>query len=174
MSNEIMELSEIKEIMQATTLSITSLSEQMGIVSKKFALQDERLNTVDNRIETVENRMQAYEDKIRITREQQRQIKGAIHSRVNYLLGLEFKGGVVARESILNDKKYRSGFIKRCYHDARHYSRLQAPYTETYQRDFEECINYIQNWIPEVTFEGLSGTEAYKKYLDIRAEEKEG
>lgn len=169
-----MDLADMKELMQTTVLSISSLSEQMGIVTKKFAIQDERLNSVDCRIDTVENRMQSYEDKIRLTRDQQRQIKGAIHSRVNYLLGIELKGGVVVRGSILNDKKYRSGFIKRCYHDARHYSRLQAPYTETYQRDFEECISYIQNWIPEVTFEGLSGTEAYKKYLDIRAEEKEG
>jgi hypothetical protein len=66
------------------------------------------------------------------------------------------------------DKYYRGGFISRCYADARKYSRLGNPYYTTLARDVEETIHYIENWFPEISYDGLTGVEAYKRYLDAR------
>lgn len=156
---------EMMQLMQQATLNISSLGEQMGVIKRT-------VSDVSSRVAAVENRMQSYEDRLRLTRDQARRVKGAIHERVNYILEIEHDSGVVARECLSDDKKYRGKFISRCYHDARTHSRLGTPYYETFQRDYDEVLEYIKLWEPEVDFDGLSGTEAYKRYLDIRAEEK--
>lgn len=163
--NEVMDGNEMMQLMQQATMNISSLGEQMGIIKRT-------VSDVSNRVVAMENRMQGYEDRLRLTRDQARRVNGAIHERVNYLLELKHEGGVVARECLSDDKKYRGKFISRCYHDTRTHSRLGTPYYETFQRDYDEVLEYIKYWEPEVDFEGLSGTEAYKRYLDIRAEEK--
>lgn len=163
--NEVMSTEEMIQMMQSATMNISNLGQQMGVIQRE-------VSNVNNRMSEIENRMTYYEDTVRLTRDQQRRVKAAIHGRVDYLLGIKTDGGVVIKECLSDDKKYRGGFLRRCYHDAREKSHLGTPYQETCQRDYETVIDYVSHWTPEVTFEGLSGVEAYKKYLDIRAEEK--
>ena len=163
--NEVMSRDEMLQMMQNATMNISNLGQQMGIIQRE-------VSNVNNRMADIENRMTYYEDTVRVTRDQQRRIRAAVHSRVDYLLGIKTEGGVVAKECLSKEKGYRGGFLSRCYYDARQRSYMGSPYTETFQKDFEAVIDYVSHWTPEVTFEGLSGVEAYKKYLDIRAEEK--
>lgn len=149
------------QIMQMATMNISNLGKQMGVIS-------EQLTNFDTRLSGIENRMSKYEDSTCVNRDMRRRIKNAIHARVNKLLGITYKDGVVTSDSLYADKYYRGGFISRCYADARKYSRLGCPYDETLARDFEEVIHYIENWFPEISYDGLTGVEAYKRYLDAR------
>ena len=149
------------QIMQMATMNISNLGKQMGVIS-------EQLTHFDTRLSGIENRMQKYEDSTLANRDMCRRIKNAIHARVNKLLGIEYRDGLVTPESMYSDKYYRGGFISRCYADARKYSRLGTPYYTTLARDVEETISYIENWFPEISYDGLTGVEAYKRYLDAR------
>ena len=156
---------DLMAIMQMATMNISNLGKQMGIISSQITEQAGRLDRL-------EGRMQVYEDKIRIDRNQARRIRNAIHARVNELLDIRHENGVVAQESLYNDKYYKGGFISRCYTDARNHSSLGTPYTETYNKDYEEVINYVSRWDPEMSFKGVSGVAGYKAYLDERRKAK--
>lgn len=162
MKNEVMTPeANMMQIMQMATMNISNLGKQMGVIS-------EQLTSFDMRLSGIENRMQKYEDSTLANRDMCRRIKNAIHARVNKLLGIEYRDGLVTPESMYADKYYRGGFISRCYADARKYSRLGTPYYTTLARDVEETTSYIGNWFPEISFDGLTGVEAYKRYLDAR------
>ena len=152
---------EIMKMLQIAAFNNKQVSEQMGLMVKK-------VSDMEGRLEVVEDRMQKYEDRVRVSRSQAQEIRNAIHRRVDQILHIEHKGGVVSDASIGIDAKYKDGFICRCYKDARDNSRLGTPYYETLTRDFDETMEYIEGWRPNV--EG--GVEGYKKYLDIRREEK--
>ena len=155
------ELTEVANLMQQATMNINTMAEQMGVVQRT-------LTSHTDRIKSVEMRMQHYEDSVRLTRDQSRRLRGAIHAKVDSLLGIRSEGGVTAKECLSIDKNYRGKFIQRCYHDARTHSRLGTPYTETRQKDYDECIDYKNKWEPEVTYEGQSGVSAYMQYLNDR------
>lgn len=162
MKNEIMNQEpDMYQMMQMATMNISNLGKQMGVIS-------EQLTNFNSRLSGIENRMQKYEDSTLANRDMCRRIKNAIHARVNKLLGIAYQDGVVTADSMYSDKYYRGGFISRCYADARRYSRLGTPYYTTLARDVEEVIHYIENWFPEISFDGLTGVEAYKRYLDAR------
>ena len=162
MKNEVMtQEADMMQLMQMATMNISNLGKQMGVIS-------EQLTNFDVRLSGIENRMQKYEDSTLANRDMCRRIKNAIHARVNKLLGIEYRDGLVTQESMYADKYYRGGFISRCYADARKYSRLGTPYYTTLARDVEETISYIENWFPEISYDGLTGAEAYKRYLDAR------
>lgn len=159
--NEVMDPKDMMQMMQMTTMNISNMNKQMGIVSAQ-------LTSFDNRLTGIENRMQKYEDSTLANRDESRRIKNAIHSRVNKVLGIMYHDGVVTNDSLYADKYYKPGFISRCYADARKYSRLGTPYYTTLQRDVEETISYIEKWVPEVSYDGFTGVEAYKRYLNAR------
>ncbi len=75
----------------------------------------------------------------------------------------------MADESIETDVLYRGGFISRCYKDAKNQSKMGESYSETLKVDFDEVMEYIESWKPEVD----GDVEGYKHYLDIRREERE-
>lgn len=152
---------DMMQMMQMATMNISNLGKQMGVIS-------EQLTNFDVRLSGIENRMQKYEDSTLANRDMCRRIKNAIHARVNKLLGIAYQDGVVTADSMYADKYYRGGFISRCYADARRYSRLGTPYYTTLARDVDEVIHYIENWFPEIGYDGLTGVEAYKRYLDAR------
>ena len=152
-------------LMRMATMNINTLGKQMGVITGQ-------LSEFNGRLSNIEGRMQTYEDRIRVDRDQARRLRSAIHARVNELLGIHHEGGVVAQESLFNDKYYKGGFISRCYTDARNHSRLGTPYTETFVKDYQETLDYISKWDPEMSFNGVSGTEGYKKYLDERRNAK--
>lgn len=163
--NQIMSASEfedIKQVMQLTAMNVNGISEQMGLMLTK-------VNDHDERIVALEDRITNHERTETINRAQARRIKKAVIEQVNKLLGIKYEGGKVADECVKVDMLYRGGFISRCYTDAKNHSKMGGSYTETLKVDFDEVMNYIESWKPEV--EG--GTKGYKRYLDIRREERE-
>ena len=160
---------DLKQIVAQTAMNISAISEQMGVIAGQVknlrAIQIEH----GNRITDLENWKQHHEEHERVDRNQARRIKSAVHARVDYILGMEFTGGLVAKECMAIDRRYRGAFFSRCYVDARKYSDLGTPYYETYAKDVEAVIHYIENWEPEVEYAGKTGTKAYIAYLDDRA-----
>jgi len=161
MSNDV-DMNGLLKVTQNTAMNVSSLSEQMGLVVN-------RVNDNTKRIVALEDRMNAHERTETINRSQARRIRKSVIERVNSLLGIKYEGGKVADDCVKMDMFYRGGFISRCYTDAKNHSKMGGSYTETLKVDFNEVIEYIDSWKPEV--EG--GTEGYMHYLDIRREERE-
>ena len=162
MSNETVNMSQLLQITQNTAMSVNAQSKQMGLI----------LGTVEDLkqdVGAIKEEISVLKHETTVTRFQANRIQSAIHNRVAELLKLEFDGGKVADESITTDSKYRGGFISRCYTDARRKSKLGTPYYATLRCDFNEVMEYIEAWEPEVS----GGKDGYKHYLDIRREERE-
>lgn len=162
MSNS--ELSEITGIVKQTALSVSAISEQMGLITSEMKHLKQEIFDIKARQDRTDNRLSNYEDRLRVTRHQSQNIRNSIHMKAADLLDIDYdKDGVIISETALyNDKYYRSGFISRCYVDARKHSKLGTPYTETLQRDYEEVLDFISKWNPP------TGIEGYKAYLDAR------
>lgn len=153
------------QVVRQSAFNIQSVSDQMGIVATEVkGLKTQQLR-ISEQMNELSDRMQGYEDRIRVSRAEAQTIRRAIHARVVDLLGIEFQDGCVADWCIADDKKYRGGFISRCYHDAREYSHLGTPYYETYRKDYIDVLEYINTWVP------MRGVTGYKEYLDKRADE---
>jgi hypothetical protein len=162
MSNEITTPdSDPMKALQLAAMNINGLSQQMGLVVARMDAQDQRIAKVEEDFITIKAEQT-------ITRAQCRRIRKAVMNRVNGVLKIEFEGGRVADSSIVTDKLYRGGFISRLYTDAKNHSKMGESYTETLKVDFNEVMDYINAWEPEVD----GGTEGYKRYLDIRREER--
>lgn len=161
-------MNDVMQMMNQTALNINAISEQMGvIVGQVKSIRADQIE-LNNRLTDLENWKTNHEETERVTRDQARRIRGAIHARVNHILGIELNGGLVKKECMSVDKKYRGAFYGRCYSDARKYSYLGTPYSETCQKDYKPVIDYIENWEPECEYEGKTGTRAYIAYLDDR------
>ena len=154
--------SDLLKLAQLNTMNINGLSQQMGLINDRMDVIMRRMDGHDNDIETLKHNTT-------INRTESRRIKKAVSSRVNYLLKIKFNGGHVAEESIADDVRYRGQFISRCYTDAKNHSKMADSYPETLKIDFNEVLEYIESWVPEVD----GGVEGYKRYLDIRREERE-
>lgn len=149
------------KMLQLAATNINGLSQQMGLLN-------DRIDEMTRRMDGHDNRMSALEHNTTINRAESRRIKKAVMGRVNYLLKIEFEGGRVADSSIVTDKLYRGPFVSRCYTDAKNHSKMGDSYPETLKVDFNEVLEYIEAWEPEVD----GGVEGYKHYLDIRREER--
>lgn len=152
---------DLMKMMEMTTMNISNMSKQMGVLSAQVTE-----NTTE--IANIKAWMQMRESKETVDRDDARRLRSAIHARVCKLLEINYHDGVITPDSIFADKYYRPGFISKCYADARKFSRLGTPYYCTLSRDVEETILYIGKWVPEISFDGLTGVEAYKRYLDAR------
>lgn len=161
MSAEIINMDQLLQITQNTAMSVSAQSKQMGLILGN-------INDLKQDVSAIKDEMEVLKHETTVTRNQANRLQTAIHQRVNLVLGIQFSGGKVANEFIDVDKKYRGGFISRCYWDARRKSRLGTPYYTTLRCDFQETLDYIEAWEPEV--EG--GVEGYKDYLDDRREER--
>lgn len=162
MANQL-EISQILEAMKLTAITAREHSEQLGLILANQKKQDECIEALQNDVRLINNRMESYEDRLRVTNSQAQNIRNSIHAKAAQLLSIEYKNGIIANsEGLYNDKYYRSGFISRCYVDARKQSKLGTPYRETLQRDYEEVLEYINSWEPP------TGTTGYKAYLDAR------
>lgn len=163
MANEITELDQIVNAMKLAAMTAREHSEQLGLILANQKKQDENIEDLRNSVTMINHRMQNYEDRIRCDRNMSRNIRNSIHARSAELLNIVYVDGIIRDPvGLHNDKYYRSGFISRCYVDARKHSKLGTPYTETYQRDYQEVLDYIAKWQPP------TGVEGYKSYLDAR------
>lgn len=138
------DLKQIVEAMKIAALTAREHSEQLCLVLANQKRQDENIEEIRGDIVQIKHRMQNYEDRIRCTRQMSQNIRNSIHARTAELLGIVYVDGIIKDSvGLYNDKYYRSGFISRCYADSRKQSKLGTPYTETYQRDYEEVLSFI-------------------------------
>ena len=147
---------------QTLVAGIQGQSEQIGVMNSRLNKFSERMDGMCDDLETLKR-------ETTITRPMCRRIRKAVMNQVNKVLKIKFDGGKVADESIETDVLYRGGFISRCYTDAKNHSKMGESYSETLKVDFDEVMEYIESWEPEVD----GGVEGYKHYLDIRREERE-
>lgn len=152
---------DLLKVVQLTAMNVNGISKQMGLVLDK-------IDGHDKRITALEDRMDSHERTEVVNRAQANRIHDAIRDRVTYVLGLDTDGGMVSEDSIPDEVRYRSAFINKCHVDARRHSKLAKPYYATLKVDFDEVMQYISAWYPEVR----GKTEGYKRYLDIRREER--
>lgn len=153
--------SDLLKVAQLNTMNINGLSKQMGLINDRMDELARRMDNHDNDIEVLKHNTT-------INRAESKRIRKSVMSRVNYLLKIKFEGGKVADESIADEVRYRGPFISRCYTDAKNHSKMGDSYPETLKTDFDEVLEYIETWVPEVD----GGVEGYKRYLDIRREER--
>ena len=152
---------DIMKMTQLAAMNISGLSQQMGLVN-------DRMDEIVNRMNGHDNDILILKHNTTINRAESKRIKKAVMSRVNYVLEIKFEGGVVADESIPTEQLYRGQFVSRCYTDAKNHSKMGDSYTETLKVDFNEVLEYIESWVPEVD----GGVEGYKLYLDKRREQR--
>lgn len=162
MGNEIINMDQLLQITQNTAMSVSAQSKQMGLIL-------DNINDMKQDMSVIKDEMEVLKHETTVNRHQVTRLQNAIYQRVAKLLGLQFDGGRVADQSIVTDMRYRSKFISRCYVDARRKSKLGTPCYATLKCDFQETLDYIEAWEPEVK----GGVEGYKDYLDMRREERE-
>ena len=162
MSTELTGMNEVMEELKLSAMTSQRVSEQMGLITTK-------VGKLETEVAAIKDRQQYYEDNLRITRSQGKILKQAVTGRVNRILDIRFDGKKVADDCIETDQKYRGGFISRCYTDAKRAGVMAECYWETPRADYDKCIEYIEAWVPQVD----GGTAEYKRYLDIRREERE-
>lgn len=149
------------ELMRLATMNISNLGEQMGLLNRRVGEQNAR-------IADLESRMTAHEQTETVNRPQLRNLKRAVIGRVNYLLGIEFTGGRTDDEDVPYEMRYRGGFIARCYCDCKRADLMGESVGDTLRTKYDACMEYIGAWTPQVD----NGVDGYKKYLDIRREER--
>ena len=164
MSNEIATSNQMNDIMSALQ-NAAYISEN---TSRQMGLLNERVAEHDREIMDLKHRMEVRESREIVNTHQRRQIRRAVINRVDHLLGIEREGGHVAEHCIADEVRYRGGFIARCYTDCKKNGRMADPYSETLAIDYENVIDAINAWVPDVE----DGIEGYKRYLDIRREER--
>lgn len=159
-------MDQLQNIVNQTAINTRSISQQLGIIASAVTDLKAHADQTDQKIEDMGNRMTGWEQRERVTPSEANRIKTAVKAKCYSLLGIEHEGGVISEEDIQIYKQYFGKFCSRCYTDARNKSRLGTPYYDTRKQDFEETMKYIENWEPEVSFGGFTGTVAYKMYLN--------
>lgn len=157
---DVSEGADLLQIVRLTAMNVNGMSQQMGLLNA-------RMNTMGERMGKIEERQDKLDAEMTVTRAQAARIKKAIHSRVAYVLKLEYDGGRVGDRWIGKDKRYRGAFLTRAWVDAKYRSKCGDPYYTTLKADFAEVMDYIDAWEPEVK----GGVEGYKHYLDVRHKE---
>ena len=157
--NKVVNIEQLFAVAQQNTYSIQGLNNIL-------TAHESRLSQIEVAQNEQAQRITAFEQNERIDRTDQRRMRNAVHARCYFLLGIKHEGGHVAKESMSIYKGYFGAFTRKCYSDAKSHSRMGDPFSETKKRHCEEAMQYIENWQPEISYEGLTGTKAYMKYLD--------
>lgn len=160
--NKLVSIEQLLVVAQQNTFSIQGLNNLLNA-------HESRLAKIESAQAEHENRITTFEENERIDSVDARRLNRAIHARCDYLLGIKRENGLVKKECLAKDKKYSGKFCRRCYVDAKAHSRMPNDYRETKKRDLAEVMEYIENWQPEVGYEGMTGAKAYIRYLDDRA-----
>lgn len=158
MSNELMTVNDVFALAQQNTFS------NQGITNLLKGHED-RISKMESVLTDHANRITSFEENERIDGVDARRIKMAIATRCDYLLGIHRIEGLPTKESLPTDKRFSSRFRRRAYTDCKSHSRMATDYRETKKRDLDELMDYIEGWQPEVSYEGLTGTKAYIRYL---------
>ena len=132
----------LMKVSQQTLMSVSGMSQQMGLVLDKLTIHDERIAGLQGEIDTIKHTET-------VDRAQRRRIKRAIKNRVYHKLGVPMRSDErnAMQESVY--KTYFPGFISKIYTDARNHSRLGDPIDDTLRVDYDEVISYIDSWEPE-------------------------
>lgn len=155
-----MDMNELLKVTQNTVMSVSGLSEQMGLVVN-------RVNENTQRIVALEDRMTSHERTEVVNRTEANNIHSAIQERVKHLLGIDGEEELSDEEYHFISVNYYQGFITALYSDARKYSKLGKPYYATLHVDYEEVMTYIAAWFPK------RGVAGHKDYLNKRHRAKQ-
>lgn len=149
---------DLMQMIQLTAINVNGVSQQMGLVANKLSAHESRFNAL-------EDRMSRHEHTETITSNQARRLHDALHQRCYQLLGVVWKDGVVV-EGLEAKELYLSDAIRKAWSDAKRYSKVEHNYRDTLKVDFDDCMEYINSWHPEMA----GGIEGLKKQVDRRRE----
>lgn len=121
----------IQNMIGQNVMTVTYLSEQMGIISTK-------MNTHDNEIASVKDRLETLEYRTEISGKQVTKIKDAAAKKLIEILGKE----------IYDSQRYNRIFYAALYRDSRRYAGLCNPISSTARGDYQRILNYIESWNP--------------------------
>lgn len=163
------DLGQVMQTLQLASTSISGLAQQMGIANARLNEHEGRMSEMDSRydqrINDIELRVDRREQREILDNSQRRHLKQAVSSRVFKLLGIEYVDGIMTKESAVACALYSKGFYRKCYADAKRYSRMAEEFADTLAIDYDEVLRYISSWVPE-----RYGVDGYKDYLDTRRE----
>ncbi len=153
---------EIIDLVRMNASSILELKDQLGLLVR--AVCD--LQMASNETNLCVDLLRSTE---KVSRSQRLRIHDAAMIRVDYLLGIEYEDGKVAKHCEDTYRRYRKGFVNRIYYDAKKYTTMGGTYDVTRSNDIDDVLRYIDIWMPE--YEG--GVEGYKRHLDDLREKRE-
>lgn len=137
----IVNMGELLKVTQSTAMSVSGLSEQMGLVVNK-------VNENLVRIVDLEDRMERRERSETVNPTQKKFIKRAVSRRVYELLELKSEDGKLTFESKVTRDRYSPLFYSRLYRDARRDGKMGDPYDATLNIDYDEVMKFVTSWVP--------------------------
>lgn len=119
------------------------------------ALQD-TVSSIKDKMNTIVDDVTTLKYTSEIDTKQHENITKAAKRRVFALIGYD----------PLDQKKYFRTFIAKLYSDTKKYANLGPQIAVTHKEDYDNCMNYINTWVP------YGGVESLKKIIDRTAKAK--
>lgn len=119
------------------------------------ALQD-TVSSIKDKMHTIVDDVTTLKYTSEIDTKQHENITKAAKRRVFALIGYD----------PLDQKKYFRTFIAKLYSDTKKYANLGPQIAVTHKEDYDNCMNYINTWVP------YGGVESLKKFIDRTAKAK--
>ena len=119
------------------------------------ALQD-TVSSIKDKMNTIVDDVTTLKYTSEIDTKQHENITNAAKRRVFTLIGYD----------PLDQKKYFRTFIAKLYSDTKKYANLGPQIAVTHKEDYDNCMNYINTWVP------YGGVESLKKFIDRTAKAK--
>lgn len=91
----------------------------------------------------------------------------AVHRELDKYLNFKYdENGNLTPESYKKKRKYSRRFCRKFWTDAEKNAHCGFPYEETLRRDCDEVVDYANRWVPDFTYNGMYGTQAFIAYID--------
>lgn len=166
------DLTVMQEMMNSTgnALSIFTgeLSKMMDYIKTSQLENSENFAKVNESIDNQDRRIGLLENNTKLDYYQTNNIRHAVQNRIDKLLGIKRSNGVVEKSCVEDDTRYRKAFSQAAYRECRYNTKLRRPIAETPAKEYDEIIEYINNWNPAFSYDGITGVNAIKRYADDR------
>ena len=156
-------LDQILHVMQLTAQCMGSTEKTTNNMIALIQHNTNDINALQDTVSSIKDKMNTIVDDVttlkytsEIDTKQHENITKAAKRRVFALIGYD----------PLDQKKYFRTFIAKLYNDTKKYANLGPQIAVTHKEDYDNCMNYINTWVP------YGGVESLKKFIDRTAKAK--
>ena len=156
-------LDQILHVMQLTAQCMGSTEKTINNMIALIQHNTNDINALQDTVSSIKDKMNTIVDDVttlkytsEIDTKQHENITKAAKRRVFALIGYD----------PLDQKKYFRTFIAKLYSDTKKYANLGPQIAVTHKEDYDNCMNYINTWVP------YGGVESLKKFIDRTAKAK--